>query len=364
MTPVMLRAKSSTNNSGRVVGVAGCVSDDEEGALTAVETSTPNRHTLASSGVGPGVQRTFLGNGSPADPTSSSSIQSRRYHSKSLSLSEGKTLAKAFETPSLRLCTFSGSSQVFQQNRNLWEKRTGETEQAGDRNSRNAAPDLVLDLPAANSVSSSSSNSSSSLLADGGGVEVSSGSISKDVVDGGGPASPDGTEEGSGADCFASNQYTLKKNDKFLSLESSRHKFSMDNNSSDKEQQQPSELGDKLHISEDVGIAERNTHKFITQFADLKLTGGSLPLKGGVTSTAAATEATEQSTSSSISSSLAMAFKPILRREKPQILRKPVLGSTSGPSSLVGSGGSGVGSMMSFNAKGSSGGDGGAKSLE
>lgn len=362
MTPVMLRAKSSTINSGRVVGVAGCVSDDEEGALTAVETSTPNRHTLASSGVGPGVQRTFVGNGTSADPASSSSIQSRRYHSKSLSLSEGKTLAKAFETPSLRLCTFSGSSQVFQQNRNLWEKRTGESEQAGDRNSRNAAPDLVLDLPAANSVSSSSSNSSSSLLADGGGVEVSSSSISKDVVDG--PASPDGTEEGSGADCFASNQYTLKKNDKFLSLESSRHNFSLDNNGSDKEQQ-PSELGDKLHISEDVGIAERNTHKFITQFADLKLTGGSLPLKGGVTSASAGTETTEQSTSSSSSSSLAMAFKPILRREKPQILRKPVLGSTSGPSSLVGSGASGVGTMMSFNAKGSSGGgDGGAKSLE
>lgn len=383
MTPVMLRAKSA---SSRAVTGGGGVSDDEEGALTAVETSTPNRHTLASSGVGGaghGVQRTFVGHSNgAAEPTatsgssSSSSIQSRRYHSKSLSLSEGKTLAKAFETPSLRLCTFSGSSQLFQQNRSLWEKRTGELEaggsSAGDRSSRNAAPDLVLDLPAASSVCSSSSNSENSLIAEGGCV----------AAEGVGPASPDATEEGgsgngSGADCFAHNQYTLKKNDKFLLQESSRHHLAtaQDNNNSQEEPEQ----GDQLHISEDDGgqppaetvIAERNTHKFIAQFADLKLTGGSLPVKGGAGQTTAAAAAVElgpsatDSTSSSTSSLFGIAFRPILRREKPQILRKPVLGTSSGPPSLTGGGGNA--GMMSFGAKGSGGsadGEAGAKSLE
>lgn len=394
MTPVMLRAKSVANRGG-----GGLISDDEEG-LTAVETSTPNRHTLASSGSGahPAVQqRSFIGgstgginstNGTVGIETSStSSIQSRRYHSKSLSLSEGKTLAKAFETPSLRLCTFSGSSQVFQQNRSLWEKRadpavpgggagTGAPENVpGDRNSRNAAPDLVLDLPAANSASSSSSNSSSSLLAEDG---------DKDVIDG--PASPDALDEngggvgsGSGADCFAHNQYTLKKNDKFM-LETSRHTFAMDNNNKEQSSADGPPVtavsggvltrgpASVLHISKEEEqqqqnaetqqpppvIAERNTHKFITQFADLKLTGGSLPvMKGGGNSGGGGGE-------------VEIPIKPILRRDKPQILRKPILGSSSGPSSLGGGG------MMSFNAKGSSSGNSGdadatatgAKSLE
>lgn len=370
--------------------------------MTAAETSTPNRHTLASSSVaaaagGGSMQRTFIGgsNGTVGIDThqsavSSSSIQSRRYHSKSLSLSEGKTLSKAFETPSLRLCTFSGSSQLFQQNRSMWEKRTepaGEATvttsttaagvgAAGDRNSRNAAPDLVLDLPAANSASSSSSNSSSSLIADG---QASSSlvEVGKDVVDScsAGPASPtEPSEEGSGADCFAHNQYTLKKNDKFL-LESSRHTFSADNNNSSgggrrehPPQPQHSTSSSVLHISEEaerasspaetqVVIAERNTHKFITQFADLKLTGGSLPVMKGAGVDAGATTATTTE----------IPIRPILRREKPQILRKPTVGlgsssaSASGPSSLMSFGGATRGKGL-----GGDSGEGatGAKSLE
>lgn len=402
MTPVMLRAKRT-----------GCatLSDDEDG-LQAIETSTPNRHTLATSGGGGHhpVQRTFLGNttnggviGIDTQPVSSSStsIQSRRSHSKSLSLSEGKTLSKAFETPSLRLCTFSGSSQLFQQNRNIWEKRTEPEGSggAGDRSSRNGAPDLVLDLPipaASNSVSSSSSNSATSLVSEDVVNAGSTESVSKDVTDA--PASPDAVEEsgvggggsgGSGADCFAHNQYTLKKNDKFL-LESSRHNFSVDNNNT-KESHRAKESTaaapppqSVLHISEEeeqqqlllnasaepqpVVIAERNTHKFIAQFADLKLTGGSLPV------VVAGSKAGSMSCSGGdgLGAAPELPIKPILRREKPALLKKPVLGtSSSGPSSLVSStvGGGGAG-LMSFNAKGNSshsngqGGDSGARSLE
>lgn len=418
----MLRAKGGT----RPVALLG--SDDEEVLSAALETSTPNRHTLATS-----KPRTTFNNGAGTaiaanNETSSSSMQSRRYHSKSLSLSEGKTLSKAFETPALRLCTFSGSSQLFQQNRSMWEKRTEpegnsnggggslttisvvtttttttEADAGGDRNSRNAAPDLVLDLPAPSSSSGSSSAGTDNNVV----VEMDQPQQNHRHYHHNNPqpGSPDAEEmgggvggiSGSGADCFAHNQFTLKKNDKFLLLESSRQNFSIpDNNSKEqlvsgevrggggrKETSTTAPPSSVLHISEEeeqmqmqqrqrqqqdslpivvapeTVIAERNTHKFITQFADLKLTGGSLPMPGGGTGTATSSGGEESA------SELIAPFKPILRREKPQILRKPVLASSSSSSSTN----SGPSSLLSFCAKGSSDGGGGddisgTKSLE
>lgn len=422
MTPVMLRAKGGT----RPVALLG--SDDEEVLSAALETSTPNRHTLATS-----KPRTTFNNGAGTaiaanNETSSSSMQSRRYHSKSLSLSEGKTLSKAFETPALRLCTFSGSSQLFQQNRSMWEKRTEpegnsnggggslttisvvttttttEADAGGDRNSRNAAPDLVLDLPAPSSSGSSSAGTDNNVVVEMDQPQQNHRHYHHNNPQ---PGSPDAEEmgggvggiSGSGADCFAHNQFTLKKNDKFLLLESSRQNFSIpDNNSKEqlvsgevrgggrKETSTTAPSSSVLHISEEeeqmqmqqrqrqqqqqdslpivvapeTVIAERNTHKFITQFADLKLTGGSLPMPGGGTGTATS------SGGEGSASELIAPFKPILRREKPQILRKPVLASSTSSSSSTNSGPS---SLLSFCAKGSSDGGGGddisgTKSLE
>lgn len=349
MTPVMLRAKSNR--------IAAALSDEDDDGLTAVETSTPNRHTLATSGgAGNPLQRTFLGNNNNGTATAAvgidtnsslSSIQSRRHHSKSLSLSEGKTLAKAFETPSLRLCTFSGSSQLFQQNRSMWEKRAEPAEAVGaggDRNSRNAAPDLVLDLPAAKSASSSSS----SLIGDGGTANAAAGATAdlgkEGALEGAPPSSPDPVEE-TGADCFAHNQYTLKKNDKFLP-QSVLH-------ISEEEEQAATAAATAASQSRGEG----NTHKFIAQFADLKLTGGSLPVIKGTAAAACA--------ASGEGTGVEIPIRPILRREKPQILKKPVLMMT-GPSST-----SGPPSLMSFNnGRGGGSGEGevdqatGAKSLE
>lgn len=412
MTPVMLRAKSGS----RPTALLG--SDDEEVLSAALETSTPNRHTFATS-----KQRTALNNGAEtamAETSSSSSMQSRRYHSKSLSLSEGKTLSKAFETPALRLCTFSGSSQLFQQNRSMWEKRaepegnsnggggggsvttisvvtTTGGDAGGDRNSRNAAPDLVLDLP----TPLASAGTDNNVVAEVDQQQQQNhhhnhhhnpqpGSPDAEEMGGGGGGGGMGMS-GSGADCFAHNQFTLKKNDKFLLLESSRQNFSMPDNNN-KEQQQPGSKettsSSVLHISEEeeqmqmqqrqqqqqltslptvvapeTVIAERNTHKFITQFADLKLTGGSLPMPGGGAGTTTSSGSLGGGEGSA--SELIGPFKPILRREKPQILRKPVLASSSSTSSTN----SGPSSLMSFCAKGSSSSDGGddisgTKSLE
>lgn len=373
----MLRAKTA-NRGGTVLG-----SDDEEVLATALETSTPNRHTMATT-TAKNNARPFNSNGPEATSTSSSSsIQSRRYHSKSLSLSEGKTLAKAFETPALRLCTFSGSSQLFQQNRNMWEKRAdqesgsnnsngGSGGENGDRNSRNAAPDLVLDLPATSTTPGVEKNGVTSSDA----PESLTVSVERDNHHDQPqqPNSPEAEEtNGTGADCFAHNQFTLKKNEKFTLLEAARHKPSTDNNNRDPEKaiQEEKRGPSVLHISEEeekekqtnnsLPIAEKNTHKFVTQFADLKLTGGSLPIGGGISSSAAAAASATGSVSNEGGGS-ELAFKMNLRREKPQILRKPVLappstGTASGPSSLM--------SFSSVKGKGESADAAtGAKSLE
>ncbi|KAL5286146.1 SRGAP1 family protein [Megaselia abdita] len=204
----------------------------------------------------------------------------RKIHSKSLSMSENHT-------------------NIFQQNKEMWEKRAEGTSQTRH------APDLVMDLPISESKEANVRKSTDSLE-----IELSA------------------ADELSTAERFASeNQCTLKKNERFVTalhekkplLEEILH---IDEDpGKDRDRLSPangassSSSSQKSLSSSSSPIPVRNTQKFISQFADLKLTGGcqALPIHHKV-------EQPPQTTSNMVedsSSSSFLSFKP-----KPPILTK------------------------------------------
>lgn len=228
----------------------------------------------------------------------------RRYHAKSLSLSENRVALGAAQV---------GVGGVFHQNRELWQQRaTGKSTQSLTTPrilSRNRiAPDLVMDLPVASLVDAQRSASHESLDSE---------TSSDDVT--------------TSAERFASqNQCTLKKNERFGDSEGKKEvKLEIKCTEKPKAEVKPQENvvktptievaeSDVLHIEEGIEKREvskspiplHNTQKFASQFAGLHLTGGCLSKADSVPSS---------SSQPPLSS-----FKPQVK-VKPQILKKPLV---------------------------------------
>lgn len=273
--------------------------------------------------------------------------RSRKLHSKSFSLTENRIMA-------------SLGSNMFQQNRELWEKRAELQSQHSLSTprilSRNRiAPDLVMDLPVPGNQNEPITSSCESLNSNDCGE--SSGNTIEDMTS---------------AERFASqNQCTLKKNEKFtdnnthvpMELSDIKKEVKLDfRNPSTcekpKAEVKPQEsamrknvivdkidgggaaLADEpLHIDEDTKngtcgtsdaghstvvkekspIPLRNTKKFVSQFADMHLTGGCL------TAAPNHSASVESSAISASTDKLKMSsFKPHVK-VKPQVLRKPII---------------------------------------
>lgn len=241
-------------------------------------------------------------------PDDSNSRPSRKYHSKSFSLSENRIAA--------------AGSNLFHQNRELWEKRAELQSQQSLTTTRilsrnRIAPDLVMDLPFPVSKDCPTRSSRDSLDID--------------------------SEDLTSAERFAApNQCTLKKNERFSSDSyESKKEVKLDfkgvvdkpkaevkpqeisTDSSDDSQRSSmdrNKLDDVLHIEEEPSkeihkspIPARNTKKFVTQFADLHLTGGCL-------------NATEASTGNGPppGQQTLSSFKPQVK-VKPQLMKKPLV---------------------------------------
>ncbi|XP_058120513.1 SLIT-ROBO Rho GTPase-activating protein 1-like isoform X2 [Anopheles coustani] len=301
------------------------------------------------------------------DDQSDRSKSVRKYHSKSFSLSENKLALMG----SVGSATAAGTFNVFQQNRDLWQKRATQSSYQNLATSRiltrnRIAPDLVMDLPP-------------SAISKEGTVHASRESLDNEL------------EDMTSAERFAAqNQCTLKKNERF-SNESPvyenntvKKEVKLDASSAvavdkPKAEVKPQEFNikstsnstssaavlhstevpktDEAHeikevsmiecgntslaavpitveVEEDSPVAEapnpvththkdvckspiptHNTQKFVSQFADLHLTGGCLvkSLEG----TTGASALTQEQQAKSLSS-----FKPQVK-VKPQILKKP-----------------------------------------
>lgn len=289
----------------------------------------------------------------------------RKYHSKSFSLSENRVAANL---------------NLFQQNRELWKKRT-EMQSSQCLNAtriltRNRiAPDLVMDLPVSNedrAVNSSheSLNSSDETNSDD---ASASGSTDKEASN---VANSKSIEDMTSAERFASqSQCTLKKNERFSAgTVNNESRQSQKENQTDanamsrtsnvttlmsaKNQTKPkaeikpqestllkefaktSESGTSTSvISKDQStiklgsavkdfqqkspIPSRNTQKFVSQFSDLKLTGGCLSSAPNTTPISTVTDSCNTQQQHQQSTSLT-SFKPQVK-VKPQILRKPLV---------------------------------------
>lgn len=247
-------------------------------------------------------------------PEDSTTRPSRKYHSKSFSLSENRIAAAA-------------GSNLFHQNRELWEKRAELQSQQSLTTSRilsrnRIAPDLVMDLPFPVSKDCPTRSSRDSLDID--------------------------AEDLTSAERFAQpNQCTLKKNERFSneSYESSKKEVKLDfkngdkpkaevkpqeisMNTADSSDDSPrsstdrSKLDDVLHIEEEPSkeihkspIPARNTKKFVTQFADLHLTGGCL---------SSSTESPQTGNGPPPGQQTLSSFKPQVK-VKPQLMKKPLV---------------------------------------
>lgn len=259
---------------------------------------------------------------------------SRKYHSKSFSLSENRIAA--------------AGSNLFHQNRELWEKRAELQSQQCLTTprilSRNRiAPDLVMDLP---------------FQVVGGVICTKDPSLirnSRESLDGCVDA-----EDLTSAERFAApNQCTLKKNERFSSesyetkkeVKLDFHKSSVidkpkaevrpqeitNGNGLTAEDSQQVVLEDILHIDEDGSVVKepqlhkspipaRNTKKFVTQFADLHLTGGCMTADPSANGTTTATVLPTSGGSGPLlqqQTSLS-SFKPQVK-VKPQLLKKPMV---------------------------------------
>lgn len=297
----------------------------------------------------------------------------RKFHSKSFSLSENRVAANL---------------NLFQQNRELWEKRTETTQSTHSLTaprilSRNRiAPDLVMDLPVSNkdrTVNSSheSLNSSDEANSDGAIANGSTDKKGNDVVN------SKSTEDMTSAERFATqSQCTLKKNERFsagtstnsetndlhkenqvdikastsnppLSNRTTTHEkpkaeikpqestllkdFSRSNEINNessipvitKDQASIKPITAAKDIQHKSPIPNRNTQKFVSQFADLKLTGGCLSSGSNTTPINTITDASNTQQQATPLSS----FKPQVK-VKPQILRKPLVLPPTTPESV------------------------------
>lgn len=289
--------------------------------------------------------------------------KTRKLHSKSFSLTENRIVA-------------SIGSNLFQQNRELWEKRAELLSQHSLTTPRiltrnRIAPDLVMDLPFPVNKNEAIHSSRES---------VNSNDCNEN---GGGPV-----DDMTSAERFAAqNQCTLKKNERYSdagnnhseAIESKKEvklDFKICSSHADKpkaavkpqESSMKKELNDVsntandlLRIDEDTSgspsnasgdsnvaislttskkekspIPQRNTKKYVSQFADMHLTGGCLT-KGTALSALCDSSSSSTSTSSATSSSQSVldelalsSFKPHVK-VKPQVLRKPIVLPPSTP---------------------------------
>lgn len=233
----------------------------------------------------------------------------RKFHSKSFSMSENRVNTQ--------------TTNMFQQNRDLWEKRVELNSQQSLSTSRilsrnRIAPDLVMDLP----ISISKEDPTHSSI---------------DSID-------NETEDMTSAERFAAQtQSTLKKKERFLS--DSQFEIKKEVKLDEKIVEKPKaavkpqeiitgtelinseKLDEVLYIQEEITdgnekkisksmkdlnkspILRKNTQKFISQFADLHLTGGSK---------------CEASSSGIASSQQLASFKPQVK-VKPNIFKKPMM---------------------------------------
>lgn len=242
---------------------------------------------------------------------------------------------------------------IFQQNREKWQKRASTNSVDGDAlivqvnqpqsvilTRNRLQPDLVMDLPPPSQqdnttppLSSGSTSASSSMI-----------SLDKQVED----AEEDSETLG---DHFAKqNQSTLKKNEKFqdsvapakkidksMSVSSVESSKSLNKGSMDdvvlRIDESHEGMGDRLSSGsarstqslkvemEKSPIPTRNTQKFVSQFADLKLTGGcSTIAKTATTPTNPITTQPEKTEKERASFTFG-SFKPTIMM-KPQVLQK------------------------------------------
>lgn len=298
----------------------------------------------------------------------------RKFHSKSFSLSENRVAANL---------------NLFQQNRELWEKRT-ETQSTHSLTApriltRNRiAPDLVMDLPVSNkerAVNSSRESLNSSDETGSDAANASGSTVKNDVVN------SKSIEDMTTAERFATqSQCTLKKNERFTAGPANHSDANDKENQVDvrasssavlasrssthekpKAEIKPQEstlLKDLARTSLDGSnesstsviskdpasikanntakdlqhkspIPSRNTQKFVNQFADLKLTGGCLSSGSNTTAINTVTDScnSPQPQQQSQQSASLSSFKPQVK-VKPQILRKPLVLPPTTPESV------------------------------
>lgn len=298
------------------------------------------------------------------DETDNPRPAQRKFHSKSFSLSENRVAANL---------------NLFQQNRELWEKRTEMQSQqcltAPRILTRNRiAPDLVMDLPVSNS-NRAVHSSHESLNSSDETSEKTTGEIKLN-------------EDMTTAERFATqNQCTLKKNERFSGNASSNEhcadtpkeikiqelKAGTSNISVNGSQEKPKaevkpqestllkefpfivatktidandesiQLASTSQVSSKEAIPKttitatavtiapnkdlphkspiptRNTQKFVSQFADLHLTGGCLSTSSNTTPISTITDSLNSQQQQTLTS-----FKPQIK-VKPQMLRKPLV---------------------------------------
>lgn len=288
------------------------------------------------------------------DAQRSTTATQRKFHSKSFSLSENRVAANL---------------NMFKQNRELWEKRAELQSQQSLTTPRiltrnRIAPDLVMDLPVSNKDSAVHSSRESLNSGD----EITSDARSVDDAPND-DQSKKNTEDMTTAERFATqNQCTLKKNERFSSsvatndsTDNCKENKSIKSNSSSSGQadkpkaevkpqessllkdftmthyssmldaqskiDDPAQSTSSLTTSKDTAsikqpniskdsqhkspIPSRNTQKFVSQFADLHLTGGCM-------------SSSSSNTDSGASQQQFSSFKPQVK-VKPQILRKPLV---------------------------------------
>jgi hypothetical protein len=254
---------------------------------------------------------------------------------------------------------------IFQQNREKWQKRASSTSidtplavqpatqpQAAVTNQRPQSailtrkqPDLVMDLPPPSQqdnvtppLSSGSTSASSSMT-----------SLDKQVInDEANGSEYDDADETLGDHFAKQNQSTLKKNEKFGSIDGSGKKIAVEKNGTDHaSSSKASKIEDIVLRIEETGeavsdvnrlstgsqsslmkiemekspIPIRNTQKFVSKFADLKLTGGSRTITKAATTPTEPIITQPEKTEKERASFSFGSFKPSISI-KPQVLTK------------------------------------------
>lgn len=309
--------------------VGSVLTDDEKARHSDTELFGIEQPRVVATGGGGGGGGADTTNGGPA----------RKYHAKSFSLSENRIAAVA-----------AAGTNLFHQNRELWEKRAELQSQQCLTTprilSRNRiAPDLVMDLPF-QIVGVVATNSTGG----GGGGSDGGNSSSRESLD----SEFKNDEDLTVAERFAAaNQCTLKKNERFSSdsyesnggggggkkevkldfqrstttttttttatvVDKPKAEVRPQETTADEVQLRIDEVDhhhhQQLHKSP---IPARNTKKFVTQFADLHLTGGCMTGAESATTTVVPAAASQQT-------SLLSSFKPQVK-VKPQLMKKPMV---------------------------------------